>query len=589
MAPSARTRRIRYEIPAVATVLALAGAALATGGVADAEAATPAGAPQGSAQPAPAPQGELRERIAGALDALERAKAPARPGPGADRKRGPSARIIGGKTTVISSAPWMAQLYFEDDRGVPFFCGGAVVAPTKIVTAAHCVDGIDWKGTGAVVTGADRTPTQTGRKDAAGRPVLDLHGGQLRGAVRQWQHRAYDDWTLNNDVAVLTLDATVKAKPLPILRGGDSGLYKAGTDGKVYGWGLTGSGPTAKGSDRLKVADADAQSDANCRKAYGSDFVAGTMYCAGKAPTGKDSTSETTCNGDSGGPLVAGGKLAGIVSWGDADCSAKGKYGVYAKVSAFQVGLRAQLHDTNWNRDRYADLVARRGSTAHAWTTAKKGTSLTRKESLGAFTGVDLLLQADLDRDDRQDLIWREKSGEIRWKRGGGATTTIVKNWRDQRQIVAPGDLGGDEIPDLLTVSAKGNAYVHKGTGKGTFAAPVLVGSGWDQFDTVRGRGDLSGDGRADVLSRGAGGRTYLHQGTGDAKKPFRDKVQVGTYSHLNALVTTGDVSGDGRADMIGRDSAGKLWLYPGTGKAAKPFGTRIQLAGGWQDATLLG
>ncbi|EDY47064.1 transmembrane protease [Streptomyces clavuligerus] len=534
-------------------------------------------------------QGELRERVAEALTAIRAKgdKLPVRPSPGGEGSTGPSARIIGGKTTTISSAPWMAQLYFKDAFGDLFSCGGAVVAPTKIVTAAHCVSGIDFRKTGAVITGATQTPVFTGRDDADGRPLLNLRGGELRAVVRQWHHPKYDDWTLNNDIAVLTLASGVQAKPLPVLKPTDTGLYKAATDGKVYGWGRTGSGPTAGGSEVLKVADADAQSDANCKRAYGSEFFAGTMYCAGAAPTGKDSTTETSCHGDSGGPLVAGGKLAGVVSWGDPDCAAKGKYGVYTKVSAFQSAIRAQIHDANWNRDRYADLVARRGDTLFHWSST--GKTLVRKEELGNFSGANILFQTDLDRDDRQDLVWRDAAGGVQWKRGGGATTTIVKDWRDQRQILAPGDLSGDEIPDLMTVTSKGSAYLHAGTGKGTFGAPVLIGPGWQQFDMVRGHGDFSNDGRADVLARGAGGKTYLYQGTGDAKKPFLARVEVAAFSSLNALITTGDMNGDGRADLLARDTANRLWLYPGTGSATKPFGTRTQFGSGWQNYNLFG
>ncbi|MFF8954246.1 trypsin-like serine protease [Streptomyces sp. NPDC014894] len=596
-----------HDIPAVAIVLALAGTGLLATGAQAAD--RTAEQPRPAAAPAPADQPterELHDRLAGALRAAADGpgtrtspspKHSAKPSPKPSAKSsaassakpssGPSARIIGGKPAAITSAPWMAQLYFKDNRGNGYFCGGSVVAPTKIVTAAHCVDGIDFKRTGVIVTGADRAATDTGRKDSAGKPIMNVYGGEARGAVRQWQHPKYDDYTLDNDVAVLTLTSPVKAKPLQIMKSGDTGLYKAGTDGKVYGWGLTSTRPDASGSDRLKVADADAQSDANCKKAYGWEFIAGTMYCAGRAPTGKDSTSETTCNGDSGGPLVAGGRLVGVVSWGDANCSAKGKYGVYAKVSAFQSALRARVHDTSWNGDQYADLLARSGDKLYPWTA--KGKALTRGKELPGFAGVNLLVQSDLNRDGRQDLIRRTAAGEAYWSQGSAAPRPLSTGWRSHKQILAPGDLTGDDLPDVMVVTSGGNGYLYPGKGDGSLAPSVKVGAGWRDYTMVRGHGDFTGDGKADVLGHVFGGKMYLHKGTGDARKPFAARVQIGTHSGLNALATTGDVNGDGNPDLLARDMKGKLWLYPGTGKSSGILGKRAQYASGLGGYNLFG
>ena len=82
----------------------------------------------------------------------------------------------------------MAQLWYTDDQGTAdesddtgFFCGGAVVAPTKILTAAHCVKGYDWNAGGAVVTGTSQLPSD-------GRPARR----HRHGVLRQWYHPSYN-------------------------------------------------------------------------------------------------------------------------------------------------------------------------------------------------------------------------------------------------------------------------------------------------------------------------------------------------------------------------------------------------------------
>ncbi len=576
-------------IPAAATVLALAGTGLMMSG---SQAAQTNENPQSVSrqQVDPLSQKELRNRTVEAIKADQASKRTLVQTPRSAAKSAPSARIIGGKETTISAAPWMAQLYFADAAGNGYFCGGVVVAPTKIATAAHCVKGIKWYDTGTVITGTDQVPTDTGQTDADGNPIFDFHGGELRGAYRQWNHPQYNPSTIDNDVAVLTLTSPVKAKPLTIMQPTDTALYTAGTDAKVYGWGRTSSTNPDSGSDKLKVADADINSNAACRTAYGSSYVVGHMVCAGAAPTGDDATSETTCNGDSGGPLVAGGKLVGIVSWGDINCSAQGKYGVYAKVSTYATPIRARVHDTNWNFDHTADLLARRASdsTLFGWTS--KVSSLTRQFNHGSFAGVNLMVQGDLNHDDVQDLLYRVPNGDVYWSYSENAPKLVAKAWGAHKQILLPGDLSGDDLADMLVVNSAGKAYLYTGKGNGGFGTPILVGSGWSQFSMVRGHGDFTGDGKADILARGAGGKTYVYKGTGKATAPFSAPVLVATFASMNALATTGDVNSDGNADLLARDTTGKLWLYPGSGKSTGSiFGTRVAFGTGWQAYNLFG
>ncbi|MFE3383330.1 S1 family peptidase, partial [Streptomyces anulatus] len=392
-------RRLRLAVPAAAvTVLALVGTALtvSTSQAGEPAPSLPTAAPERPVAPA---ESELRERVADSAVADRKALPPAKfagddPGTAAPM-------VIGGTQTSISSAPWMAQLWYHDDRGTPgdetddtgFFCGGVVIAPTKIATAAHCVKGFDWNANGAVVTGSTSTEPNS--------------SGTVSWPYRQWNSPLYKDvrGAADNDVAVLTLFDPVAAKPLPVMANTDTGLYAPGTQAKVYGWGRTTS-TNDDISTTLRSATLPIVSDATCRGSYGSSFVAGHMVCAGKTGA-SDAETVGACNGDSGGPLVIGGKLAGIVSWGVLDCVGEGAYSVFAKVSTYVPAIKARAYDTNMNWDHRADLMARKASNKTMYQFNSTGTGMSKATYSSGWGGIDVLLQTDLNRDDKLYLIVR--------------------------------------------------------------------------------------------------------------------------------------------------------------------------------------
>ncbi|MFE7647618.1 trypsin-like serine protease [Streptomyces phaeoluteigriseus] len=482
-------------------------------------------------------------------------------------------KIIGGTTTAITTAPWMAQLWYGDDRGtdtttddIGFFCGGAVVAPTKILTAAHCVKGYDWKAHGAIVTGTSQLATD-----------VDLHGGTITGVWRQWSHWSYNATTIDNDIAVLTLPNPVKATPIKMITAGNTGSYVPGTQAKVYGWGRTTS-TNDDISDTLKTATLPIQSDATCAGAYGADFVKGHMVCAGTPASGADEGTTSACNGDSGGPLVYGGRIVGVVSWGVEDCVASGAYSVFSKVTSYVGTVYPRVDDTDISGDHNADLWVRNASTQTGYEIDSKGTTLAARESWGNWSGYNLILQTDLDRDGYQDLIVRRTSdGDVYWKHyvpssGTWADKLLGDNWKTRLSIVAPGDVTGDDLPDLASVDSAGALWIYPGKGTGSFGTRVKAGSGWNNFNVVRGHGDFNGDGRADLLARHkTSGAVYLYRGRGVlGSTAFMSGLKVATWSNTtyNAFATVGDVNGDGKADLLARTPAGTLYLYRGNGSA---------------------
>ncbi|WP_078892817.1 serine protease [Streptomyces sp. NRRL F-2580] len=231
--------------------------------------------------------------------------------------------VIGGKPVRAADSPWVVALASRDRFGGTRggqFCGGVVVAPTRVVTAAHCL--------GRQVLGGPVESVPDFRV-IVGRTELTATDGReipVRGAR---VNPGYDPQSNAGDLAVLELAEAVPAlHVLPIAEAGHS-AYEAGTEAAVYGWGDTsGFGDYAYA---LRAARVTVLADEVCGRAYPGDadgqYRAESMVCAGDSGGGKDA-----CQGDSGGPLVAQGRLIGLVSWGRG-CGRADSPGVYTRIA----------------------------------------------------------------------------------------------------------------------------------------------------------------------------------------------------------------------------------------------------------------
>ncbi|MGW2286570.1 trypsin-like serine protease [Streptomyces phaeochromogenes] len=582
-----RALRDRWRRPATAFPAAALALALSCAGVLAAQPATAADDPTGGlpdanlSQPAkPAASAkELRDRI------VEAAKATGETPDEASPSKSPF--IIGGGETTIASAPWMVQLGYSDPAtGDGYFCGGTLVAPNKVLTAAHCVAGLDWVSNGAVLAGTT--------------DLDDYATGTPAGVFRQWTHPRYNEATAQNDIAVLTLDRPLEQQWLRLAASDDSALYKAGTAATVYGWGLTSGAEDATLSTKLKKASLPLVADSTCNSAMqavlGDDeFIEGSMTCAGTPATGADEGTNSPCNGDSGGPLVVGNKIVGIVSWGVAGCTGKGAYPVFTKVSSYAWAAQPRVDDTDLTYDGRADLLARTPSGG-LFQQASNGTSLAQRAYQGnGWQTATWVLQADLDRDFYQDLIVRDKTDGKLYRSymdhavGDWTWMQISSVWGGYKSYAIPGDMTGDARPDLLAVDADGSVYLYPGRGNGEFYGKVKVVSGSWKNVKIFGHGDLSGDGKPDLLVRSTDGTLWLYRGTGKEKTPWSARIKARTGWNFTSYVSNGDVTGDGVADIMTRDSAGTLWLYRGTNKASTDlFATRTSLGTGFNQYNLL-
>lgn len=232
---------------------------------------------------------------------------------------GPS-YIIGGTTAGSSEYPWMAALVQTGfTASSSKYCGGSVIHPWWVVTAAHCV----------LHTPAEDIEIVTGTTD-----LTNLSGAQRIGVAEIIIHPDYNDYTSDSDVALLRLESPTNAQPLALID--DTFLESVGVLATVTGWGLTSDG--GFGTNQLREVDVPivSLSTANAVPDYANSLTA-NMLPAGFAQGGKDS-----CNGDSGGPLTvpspvgSGSMLAGIVSFGGQVCAAPNVYGIYTRVSSFR-------------------------------------------------------------------------------------------------------------------------------------------------------------------------------------------------------------------------------------------------------------
>jgi len=216
-------------------------------------------------------------------------------------------RIVGG--VVVDNAdetPWMVAL--TTSAGYQF-CGGALVGPDLVATAAHCVYG--------------RTPSSV--TVVGGRLDLRTDGGATSVVAKYQIAEGYSTPSRGKDIALLTLTRPMPYRVLPVAATAE--VYAAGNAGVVYGWGRQAESDTNK-SPLLHKASIPIMADDRCAGAY-ARYDAVAMFCAGYPEGGIDS-----CIDDSGGPFVVGGRLAGIVSWG-IGCARPDLPGVYTRVTTY--------------------------------------------------------------------------------------------------------------------------------------------------------------------------------------------------------------------------------------------------------------
>ena len=249
--------------------------------------------------------------------------------------RGPQGRVIGG-TVVRDPSKWpFITALLQGDWMNYASCGGAMIAPRVMVTAAHCVFGDE---------PVDRGVVGEQNQDQFDDDSVFSGSKFMLSQVRR--HPQYDPTREVNDIAIVGLDAPVDG-PFAIVNS-DSNVPRNNQALEVAGWGRVPERGVANGDEQPTVELMETGPlfyipPSRCSRLGGSDLEGGPLtddtMCA--AAPGKDS-----CSGDSGGPLMLLGEnvLVGIVSHG-VDCNfddAGENPATYSRVS----------HNFDWIREQ---------------------------------------------------------------------------------------------------------------------------------------------------------------------------------------------------------------------------------------------
>lgn len=311
------------------------------------------------------------------------------------------ATTVNGSAAGVQNAldgqyPWTVAIVARDGDATTQFCGGTLIAPNRVLTAAHCIDpgganqatpdSIDVLigqasllvgcAVPAVQAGAPCTSAESGRAPGVRIHVSDISLEQHADAA----HYYYDVAQLSLASNVPSAYTSAIVSPVDTTDGttADAGIsqfmslsgpqafantpeaWGPETPVHVFGWGLTQYSPRTVSyvlrngggvNPSTSLPYLVRKSDDVCSNRFGTAFRAADMICA-TSPDGDTSSSAVdACQGDSGGPLLRYSphgsvapsltdgsywRLMGVVSWG-AGCGDPGKPGVYARVGAPEI------------------------------------------------------------------------------------------------------------------------------------------------------------------------------------------------------------------------------------------------------------